>query len=96
MLGFAIAAATELRSSANPQPALADLSLLATAHPLAALALAAAVAAGSAAPFLRGERLDSEAYGPFNAAAERANSAVAMVGLLGLIAAEALKGSALL
>ena len=101
MLGFAIATAAELASSSSPshhhpQPtALADFSSLATAHPLAALALAAAVAAGSAAPVLRGEPLDSEAFGPFNAEAERANSAVALVGLFGLIAMEALKGSAL-
>lgn len=94
MLAFAVAATAELASS-HPQPALSDFSLLATAHPLAALALAAAVAAGSAAPVLRGEPLDSEAFGPFNAEAERANSAVALVGLFGLIAAEALKGSAL-
>ena len=94
MLGFAVATAAELASS-HPQPALSDLSLLASAHPLTSLVAAAAVAAGSAAPVLRGEPLDSEAFGPFNAAAERANSAAALVGLLGLIAAEALKGSAL-
>lgn len=88
MLGFAVATAAELASS-HPQPALSDFSLLATAHPLAA------VTAGSAAPVLRGEPLDSEAFGPFNAEAERVNSAVALVGLFGLIAAEALKGSAL-
>lgn len=94
MLGFAIAAGAEL-ASRHPQPALSDLSTLATVHPLAALALALAVAAGSAAPMLRGEPHDSEAFGPFNARAERANSAVALVGICGLVAVEALKGSAL-
>jgi hypothetical protein len=95
MLGFAFAASAELLS-AHPQPALSDFSSLAASHPLGACALLTAVAAGSAAPVLRGEPHDSEAFGPFNARAEMANSAVALVGLCGLIATEALKGSALL
>ncbi|GFR47454.1 hypothetical protein Agub_g9179, partial [Astrephomene gubernaculifera] len=88
MLGVVGAVAAELASGKS---VLAQLQQA----PLQVLLLVAALSAASLAPIMRGS-LPTEAFGPLTPQAERVNGRLAMLGLVGLLAVEVTRGSALL
>jgi hypothetical protein len=87
MLGFFAAAGAELSTGTTVLDQLA-------AAPVPILATFAIFAAASFIPMLQGAK--GETIGPFNPAAEMLNGRAAMIGLVALLAYEAVNGSALL
>jgi len=87
MLGFLAAVGAEVASGESVFQQLSDA-------PVAIGAAFLAFAVASLVPILKGANL-KEAFGPFTPSAELLNGRAAMIGLVGVLAVEYFKGSAL-